>query len=471
MAKLETITLSPKETKLAIGLTAAANISLFIWGPPGIGKSELTRSIATDNGVAFIDIRLSQMDPTDVRGMPYKVEESGVTTGVAWSPPLSFPRDIDESFIREIPNAETVIKYDKLNLLGVNGIPYVREPNISVESLTEGLTAEIVTLSESQIAEKTEDNPYFSAQEFTVRLVDVNGKVQSGRVKYSIKGKAAAIMGFEEMNSAPPSVLAACYQIILDRRCGEYIVPKDVSIVAMGNREDDRGVTFKMPAPLINRFDHIEMKADHNEWLEWAIEKKVSPSVIGYVGAFSEQLMTKDIKAASRAFPTPRSWYMVSKVLGVIAQNKNQYTGMTQYAVLSGLVGDATAAQFTEFMKIAESLPKPEDILTGKITKLVCEPDNKVALSYQLTTTLLYVLGEENSTLLEKETVDAGAVDRKEFNERLNTWIDFSMNNFKPEIFCMAMARAMKSYNISFNRKKLPAFSVFLDKYADLLNV
>jgi MoxR-like ATPase len=49
---------------------------------------------------------------------------------------------------------------------------------------------------------------------------------------WSAKGLAEAILAFEEMNSAPPSVLAACYQIILDRRVGNYVLPDGVSVFA-----------------------------------------------------------------------------------------------------------------------------------------------------------------------------------------------------------------------------------------------
>lgn len=45
--------------------------SVFLWGPPGIGKSSIMRKVAQDNDLEYIDLRISQLAPTDVRGLPY----------------------------------------------------------------------------------------------------------------------------------------------------------------------------------------------------------------------------------------------------------------------------------------------------------------------------------------------------------------------------------------------------------------
>ncbi|MFZ4600297.1 MAG: AAA family ATPase, partial [Terrimicrobiaceae bacterium] len=50
---------------------------LFLWGPPGIGKSELVADIAAELGGHMIDLRLGQMEPTDIRGIPFYNKDSG----------------------------------------------------------------------------------------------------------------------------------------------------------------------------------------------------------------------------------------------------------------------------------------------------------------------------------------------------------------------------------------------------------
>lgn len=48
----------------------------LLLGPPGLGKSQMVRQAASRNGYdTVIDIRLSQHDSTDVKGIPFKTEE------------------------------------------------------------------------------------------------------------------------------------------------------------------------------------------------------------------------------------------------------------------------------------------------------------------------------------------------------------------------------------------------------------
>ena len=63
------------------------NLSAMIWGPPGIGKSSLVQQIAQAHELDFVDVRLSQLAPTDLRGLP--VPENGITY---WAPPEFLPR-------------------------------------------------------------------------------------------------------------------------------------------------------------------------------------------------------------------------------------------------------------------------------------------------------------------------------------------------------------------------------------------
>src|SRR5215471_15066478 len=63
-------------------------------------------------------------------------------------------------------------------------------------------------------------------------------------------------------------VQASCYQLVLDRKLGEYTLPEGCAIVAAGNRDSDRAATTRMPTPLRNRFVHLEFEVDVQEWSE-----------------------------------------------------------------------------------------------------------------------------------------------------------------------------------------------------------
>ena len=54
-------------------------------------------------------------------------------------------------------------------------------------------------------------------------------------------------------------------------------------IVAAGNREADKGVTYRMPAPLANRFVHLEMRVDFDDWFQWAVTNNIHKDVVGFL--------------------------------------------------------------------------------------------------------------------------------------------------------------------------------------------
>ena len=43
---------------------------LMLWGPPGIGKSTIIRELTEELDIGFIDVRLAQREPVDIRGLP-----------------------------------------------------------------------------------------------------------------------------------------------------------------------------------------------------------------------------------------------------------------------------------------------------------------------------------------------------------------------------------------------------------------
>ena len=66
-----TTTVSPSRLKLAIQHSISRKRPRFIWGQPGIGKSDIVADVAKSQGRPLIDIRLPLMEPTDMRGIPY----------------------------------------------------------------------------------------------------------------------------------------------------------------------------------------------------------------------------------------------------------------------------------------------------------------------------------------------------------------------------------------------------------------
>ena len=63
---------------------------VFLWGPPGIGKSECVQDITDELGGYMVDLRMAQMEPTDIRGIPYFNKEIGK---MDWAEPVDLPSE------------------------------------------------------------------------------------------------------------------------------------------------------------------------------------------------------------------------------------------------------------------------------------------------------------------------------------------------------------------------------------------
>jgi len=167
------------------------------------------------------------------------------------------------------------------------------------------------------------------------------------------------ILFLDELNAAAPAVQASAYQLILDRRVGEYVLPDGWAIVAAGNREGDRGVVYRLPSPLANRFVHVEMEVSVEDWREWAIRGGIDARIVAYIGFNHEALFTFDPTKNERSFATPRSWEAVHAILHSTLPHS------LLLEAISGAVGKANAVDFLGFCKVMTLLPEVEAILSG----------------------------------------------------------------------------------------------------------
>jgi hypothetical protein len=327
---------------------------LFLWGPPGIGKSELVEGIASDLGGLMIDLRLGQMEPTDIRGIPFYNKDIGK---MDWAPPV------------ELPDDETASRY-----------PIV-------------------------------------------------------------------VLFLDELNSAAPSVQSAAYQLILNRRIGKYMLPDNVVMVAAGNRESDKGVTYRMPTPLANRFIHQEMKVDFASYQEWAVQNRIHKDVVGYLSFAKQDLYDFDAKSASRAFATPRSWTFVSQLLEDESNDNDTLTNL-----IAGTVGEGLAVKFMAHRKIASKMPDPVDVLSGKVKDLNVK---EVSAMYSLVISMCYEL---------KAAVE-NKVEDKKFHDMADNFLGYMMKNFETELTVMGARIALTTYNLPFLPTKLKNFDEFHQRF------
>ena len=255
---------------------------VMLWGPPGVGKSQMVAQVASRNAVPVIDIRLSQMEPSDLRGIPFRSGEQ-----VDWAIPALLP--------------------------------------------------------------------------------DAKRHGEAG------------VLFLDEITSAPPAVSAAAYQLILDRRLGEYQVPDGWAIFAAGNRQGDRGVTYSMPSPLANRFSHFEVETHLDDWVTWAYRNGIDERVIAFLRFRPELLFDFDPSHNPVAFPSPRSWEFAHRGLQKF---------FDQPAILQGslqaCVGPAAGVELHAFVNSLEQMPDLDAIVAGEDASVPGEIDLQYAVAAAL---------------------------------------------------------------------------------------
>ena len=346
-----TRTVSPNKAKNSILRAFKKKRPLFLWGPPGIGKSDIITQIGLQMNAHVIDIRLSLWEPTDIKGIPYY---SANDNAMLWAAPAELP-----------------------------------------------------------------------TEEFASKFKNV-------------------VLFLDEMNSAAPAVQAAAYQLILNRRVGQYKLPDNVLIVAAGNRESDKGVTYRMPAPLANRFVHLELEVDFDDWFQWAVANEIHTDVVGYLTFAKKDLYDFDPKSPSRSFATPRSWSFVSELL------EDDDDEMTTTDLVAGAVGEGLAVKFMAHRKVAANLPNPSEILEGKIKEMKTK---EISAMYSLTVSLCYEL---------KDACDKGD---KKFDDKVNNFLRFAMDNFDTELVVMGIKLALTQYQLPIDPDEVECFDEFHERF------
>lgn len=184
------------------------------------------------------------------------------------------------------------------------------------------------------------------------------------------------ILFLDEISAAPQSVQAAAYQITLDRTVGEHRLPENCIVMAAGNRVTDRSVAYTMPKALANRLCHIEIADDSKSWHDWAVSAGINKIVLGFIDYNPGMLMGFEASGSELAFPTPRSWEMVSNILNNISENIGEV-----FPLISGCIGESAAFELLGWSEIYRKIPDVKDIFEGEAVSVPHRPEALFALS------------------------------------------------------------------------------------------
>lgn len=255
--------ISPEQAKVEIVECMKAGITPYLIGSPGIGKSECVYQIGDEYLLELIDLRMSQMAPEDLMGLPMR-------------------RD-DKAFFAP---------FDMFPL---------------------------------------EDTPL-------------------------PPGKKGWILFLDELPSASPSVLAACYKIILDRMVGGRKLHPNCVVIAAGNKTTDKAIARSIGTALQSRVCTLEIGVFTEPTLKHFHKVGMDPRIIGFIEFQPSKLHSFDPNHTDVTFACPRTWEFASKLI------RGKDIKNISLPLLAGTLSDGVAEEFHTFLQEYEQLPSFKQI-------------------------------------------------------------------------------------------------------------
>ena len=233
-----------------VALCRRAEISLFLWGAHGLGKSSLVHQVARDANIGFVDLRCAQMDAVDLRGLP----DRGSDGRTHFLPPAELP----------------------------------------------------------------------------------------------VEGEG--ILFLDELNRASTEVVAALFQLVLERRIGQYILPAGWSIVAAGNFAGGQYDVNELDPAFSDRFCHAVVSSGRptfDEWAKWMMETHGESAyrAVNFCSVNHRNLEAEcEDQLPFTVQPSRRSWD--AAVRGMQVVDAGEYCEETVGAFLAGLLGMEISVSF-----------------------------------------------------------------------------------------------------------------------------
>lgn len=280
------------ELKVALKISHESGIPIFIWGNQGVGKSSGVRQYVNNsyhfenNTIPFklVDLRCSQMEASEIRGLPDKdIENQRV---VYYAP-------------NELPSGEWINR--KGNITGKPG----------------------------------SENP---------------GKHNGKEDEWVLH---RGVLLIDEVNRAQDDVLQAIFQLVYDRKIGDYVLPTGWMVTAAGNPNSSQFIvnSFVEDAAFKDRFCHIWIDIDekyNQSWINYMMNLDINSNILTHItqfGLLNPDHLNQNIDKENFVItPSSRSWEFVAKIEQTIL-NINEYIDseilqVIRLEMLQGLIGD-----------------------------------------------------------------------------------------------------------------------------------
>lgn len=303
MAKISVI-------KDCVEICGKAGVTPFIWGHRGLGKSSLVRQYAAENRMGFIDLRCSQLEASDIRGLP----DAGKDGRTHYLPPADMPSG-------DLTNTE--ITRELVGVLGIN-----------VDKESDGQIADKISKVLATADMQTE-------RRYMERLKLLQPRFERG------------VIFLDEVNRAQDDVQQAVFELVLDKSVGQYVLPPGWIVAAAGNFMEGYMVTGFTDPAFLDRFCHLTLSDGETtleEWIDYmvGVHGEAASDIIEFASQNTDHLdgkMTGEL--GFNIMPSRRSWEMITKVKEICDRGSYSETARTE--CYAGLIGRDLATTFARY--------------------------------------------------------------------------------------------------------------------------
>lgn len=318
-------------------------------GSAGIGKTQLMKEIANELNCALINVRVGQLEPGDLIGIPREETINGITV-MKYALPGYLPHYKHDSdgkiMVRE--DGKKIIDIERLGS-NVQNLDYLLEKNDGDLTKVEG-----------------------------------------------------CIIFFDEINRvAGDDTKQAIFQLPEQYRIHTYAIPENCALVTASNpNTDDYQVNeIDQERAFMDRFLHLKAEPRLEDWMVWAEKRKIHEGIISFVNADPNALFEKEAHYELPVRPSPRSMELLHTLLTEVDLPKDD---AILREVFSGVIGSVFANNFVNHLKEnMEKVVTAEEIIKNypKVQKKIQKAVANKRMDYldQVTRNMYVLLVEEEN--------------------------------------------------------------------------
>lgn len=395
----------------------------MIWGPPGIGKSEIIAQLAIEQKRKMIDLRLLLMEPTDLRGIPYLDPD---TRQMTWSKPSDLPGKDDNFghnalvFFDEISAAPQNVQSAALQLVLNRRIgPYELPPDV------------VMVAAGNRESDKT-------------TFYQMPSALANRFLHYELRFDYKAWQEWAVQNDIHPHVIG----YLEFQKANAFTFSPQNSSRAFATPRSWKFVSDLLRKPIMEKYEIEVPVFDHQNQPVMKTSK----------------VQKTEIRSLERpVYITDSKGRTVPRMVDVPNMEELFLT-----EIVSSAVGQGVALEFTQWRHKAMKLPNPLSILNGEVRILNEDEKKDRSICYTLVISMLHEL--RDFQLLSQQN-QWPADSKSRLDTMCQNFLLFVMKNFPTDMAVMAGMTAVEHYDLILDPIKVTAWDTFTDKYADFVLV